>query len=284
MVVGYSFWPLLGVLSIDSFLDLACYPWSEFSFIIVVAAAGLALSATRHSKKSPSIYGIFLFSLLALASFFIRYAGVFLLGFVCWVFLKWPLNMVKRRALLLSTFVFLMVCIGWFINQIVQIGFPTGGSRYPNSESNLTLAGQLFRGFFDQILPFRDFSGSSSFAFMLGFFAFSILAILGQRLLQKSSIGHGSNFSGFLPYSKVLFGLGVSYLIFIIPLRWYYYFAESFDFRLLGPGFFWLWLAFFFELKARINPYKYGMLMAVWFACALVFALPWRQFFMSQFF
>jgi hypothetical protein len=80
-----------------------------------------------------------------------------------------------------------------------------------------------------------------------------------------------SSFANLMAFHLLLMGIG--YLVFIIPTRWYFYFAESFDLRLLGPGFGLLWLSFFtfFSGKSTKTPI---LALCFFISFALFFTLP----------
>jgi ammonia channel protein AmtB len=165
----------------------------------------------------------------------------------------------------------------WMAGQV------TGGDRYPNTDSANELFLSLATETGNQLMIFKDFAGSSSFSFRAGLVALVILLYLLYRHFQKQpSLEQtepglrSSTLISSVAFHLLLMGLG--YLVFMIPTRWYFYFAESFDLRLLGPGFGLIWLSFFTFLSSKT---KKTPRLALWlFVCfSLFFALPKQPMF-----
>ena len=157
--------PLLMVSFTDTFLELACNPWSEFSFILILIFTALFVSELEFKS-------LFRLSVLpAILLFFvcqIRYAGIFMLGFIL---VKFWQNKATRESLnfwIRTGVWFGLMLMFWFLIEVYFYGQVTGGDRYANTQSFQILALDLCLGLFNQILIFKDWSGSSTQSFTIG--------------------------------------------------------------------------------------------------------------------
>lgn len=260
-------WPLALAFCVDHSLELATYPWSECTFTMLLVA--FALARTKGNK--------FLEFLTTASSFLVRFAGISAL--VVWgvsrIRQKWKPtgNSVKSEFGLMIGFavwVAFYFCFEW-----LWYGQLTGGDRYPNSETHWVLFRQLKTELLNQVLLFRDFTGTSAWSFRLGLgvqLALILALFTGQR--RTESI-HSATV-----LSRHLLTIGLSYWAFIIPVRWYFYFAEPFDFRLLGPGGILLWLSLFTVYSARYRFRFPKITIGISLALALFLSLPRKEILM----
>ena len=260
----------------DTAIELATYPWSEFTFVIVlIVMATLASRLRLHLADRPldfTIAGTFCFA------FLVRYAAVFVLVLWClYALTHWWQGRpgYKAWAKLVGLgvgWVLLWSALEWYL-----YGQVTGGDRYLNQESNRTLFHQLTTSLADQVLVFKDLSGSSALSFSLGLgcmIAFLLWAFFGKSPAKKTS-------ETATPLFQELAAMGLLYLLFIIPVRWYFYFAEPFDFRLLGPGAILIFLSvsvwFFGRFRIR---FQY-LFVVCWIALSIFFSLPKAAIFLQ---
>ncbi len=250
-----SLLPLGFMIFMDSPLNLAAMGISEFSFLIISILVVFSLSRLELDFRPG--WQFMLILCLALAVL-LRYAAVFFIPLL--IFRWWNLKhngMGRTSRLILPFFYFLGIIALIFTLQVVDSGLPTGGDRYPNSDVFFTLSNSLFRGIVDQLLFFRDYSGAAPLVIFAGLIASCGFVFVAWK--NPFDIG----FSAYQPDDEIhsdfvkvlsanLFTAGVFYLAFIIPLRFYYYFAEGFDTRLLGPGFCLLWLGLAVGLEEKL--------------------------------
>ena len=276
-----SLLPLGFMIFMDSTLNLAAMGISEFSFLMVSILVVFSLSRLELDFRSG--WQFTLIASLALAAC-LRYAAVFFIPLL--IFRWWWLrqNGISRASRLILPFFYFLGIIALLLTlQVVDSGLPTGGDRYPNSDGFWTLSNSLFRGIIDQLLFFRDYSGSGFLAVFVGLIASCGFAFVAWK--NPFDIG----FSAYQPDDEIhgefvkvlsvnLLTAGIFYLAFIIPLRFYYYFAEGFDTRLLGPGFclLWLGLAVGFEEKLARQPLLIKLGFMVF---AATFFLPMKEAF-----
>ena len=78
--------------------------------------------------------------------------------------------------------------------------------------------------------------------------------------------------------SRNLMFAGILYLLFIIALRWFYYFAEFFDNRLLAPGASLLWLGLMVKQEKEIASQPFPVKI-FYILIAAVFFIPWKALF-----
>jgi len=276
-----SLLPLGFMIFMDSPLNLAALGISEFSFLIISILVVFSLSRLELDFRSGWQFMLILCLALAIL---LRYAAVFFIPLL--IFRWWHLKhngMGRASRLILPFFYFLGMIALIFTLQVVDSGLPTGGDRYPNSDGFITLSNSLFRGIVDQLLFFRDYSGAAPLAVFVGLIASSGFAFVAWK--NPFDIG----FSAYQPDDEIhsdfvkvlsanLFTAGVFYLAFIIPLRFYYYFAEGFDTRLLGPGFCLLWLGLAVGLEEKLA--RQPLLIKLgYLVFAAVFFLPMKEAF-----
>jgi hypothetical protein len=270
----------LGVLIFsDSLLILAGSGISEFAFILFSILAVLSLTRVETSHRP---FWQFLLLLSLAACIFMRYAAVYFLPFLLmkWYFLRLD-DREKASNMHLPIGFFILICFTLFGIQLADTGLPTGGDRYANSDSYLDLARGLVLGIADQLLIFRDISGSNPKAVFIG----SLLMLFLWNSLRKRfpenhlnpSLSEESEKTVFRnAFSRNLLYAGLFYFLFIIPVRWHYYFAEGFDNRLLAPGACLLWLGFLVSKEVEILrlPFWKKMLFLI---SASLFFLPKRE-------
>jgi hypothetical protein len=130
----------------------------------------------------------------------------------------------------------------------------------------------------NQVSLFRDFRNSSWISFLAGFvFLILLIYLIVKVPLQSDGSGFQAKDEFHAPFMKLLsrnlFLAGIVYVLFMVVIRWYFYFAESFDLRLLGPGACLIWLGWAVKMDANIGRqpliFKLGFLLVV-----LVFYLP----------
>ena len=274
-------WPLILALFSDTFLELGTYSWSEFSFIICLVTVSLILSKL---KKDSTPFTWFLLLVALFASSMIRYAAVFqmMLLFVLVIasFRTDRFYSVRLFRVMLGYGLFLLMFSVW---EWWIAGQVTGGDRYPNSDTMHELLMALLTETGNQLLIFKDFSGSSLFSFRAGVAAMVIMGFMLNRFRKRQVAEKALETSEEIPsfeksVSFHLLLMGIGYLLFIIPTRLYFYFAESFDLRLLGPGFSLLWLSFFTFLSGKTKKTPVWTLV-LFVSLALFFTLPKQAMF-----
>ncbi len=271
----FPLWPMVFLAFGDTLMELGCYPWSEFSFLTFLILATLVV--TRLETR-PSRATAFLAAVLLVFSFLVRYAAVFTVPFLL---MK---NLVHRksapekaRGFWLVALLFLSVPCLVAVWEWVYYGHLTGCDRYPNHENTLALFYQLVSETGNQLLLFKDMQGSSSFSFFAGLAGMGLLALL---LLfggcKENQVSNGKVDPEFREAAaRNLIWMGLLYFGFIILARWYFYFAESFDLRLLAPGFSLLWLGFFAFLANRFR-FRMVLVIPVFLAFSVFLSLPKR--------
>jgi hypothetical protein len=143
------------------------------------------------------------------------------------------------------------------------------------------LVSSLFTGLLNQACIFRDLSGSSWISFSLGV----VLNALFLWLIFRSrsfnpivSFASGQDDDHVLfrkVLSQNLLVAGCIYLLFIVGLRWYFYFAEYYDNRLLAPGASLIWLSFLVRKEDQILTLSFSYKL-IFLLVAAVFFIPWR--------
>mgnify|MGYP001206235801 CR=1 FL=1 len=274
-------WPLILVFFTDTLLEVGTYNWSEFSFIICLITVALLLA---KSKKDGTLFIWFLLLIALILSSMIRYAALcqmlVLSVLVTASFRTDRLRSLRLFRVMLGYGLFLVsfsVWEWWISGQV------TGGDRYPNPDGIQELMRDLFTEFGNQLLIFKDYTGSSVFSFRAGLAAMAILSFFLFRHFKKQPAENTTDTLETAPsfereVSVHLLLMGICYLLFMIPTRLYFYFAETFDLRLLGPGFSLLWLSFFTFLSGKTKKTP-RLALFLFLGFALFFTLPKQPMF-----
>lgn len=274
-------WPLVLFLFADTVLELGTYNWSEFSFVVSLIMVSVLLARTK-TDKSPTGYVLLLLALIG--SSLIRYAAVFqilLLAVLIAGHFKKDRTHAARLFWVLAGFGIYL--FGFSVWEWLTAGQVTGGDRYPNTDNGAELIHSLLLETGNQLLIFKDFSGSSAFSFRAGMVSMVVVAFFLYRSVRKPAAEErtepGDPIPSFIKSASFhLLLMGMGYLAFIIPTRWYFYFAESYDLRLLGPGFSLIWLAFFVFLSGKRTKTLW-LPLCLYVAFALFFTLPKQPIF-----
>lgn len=214
------------VLLGDGFLEISCHTWSEGPFCLLAVCWILI-----QFKRAPSWIWVLNFLLL----FSIRYAAVFLLPAYVILLLRFRKEAFGKWKPI--WFSLILVC-GWLAFETWRTGLPTGGDRYFNQEPWQKLLPNLANGLVNQFAFFRDWAGTTAGPmFWIGLGFQCLFSIWIFRSIWKSDTRPTSPPA--LSFIFLVSGLG--YLVQIMALRWWYYFAEGFDNRLLIPGGLLLW-------------------------------------------
>ncbi|HRH34486.1 MAG TPA: hypothetical protein PKY12_05475, partial [Catalimonadaceae bacterium] len=119
----------------------------------------------------------------------------------------------------------------------------------------------------NQLALFKNPFKSNFYGFLFAGIGQIILTIWMYKL-SKTKSSENSDFG------LVFCQLGLFYLLFIIPVRMHYYFAESFDCRLLGPGFLLLIPGLASRFSAFQSGFRPGKWLAIYMIISSLFFLP----------
>lgn len=260
---GFISWPaLLVVFFSDTAFELAGNVWSEFSFIFLLIMSVLWFNSNSKSGVRAPLFRGILAGLILTGAFFMRYVAVFIIPWLLWNWIK--VSKEQRPIYATAVAIFLASTVGWFFIQYFETGLLTGGDRYANGESNAYLTIDLARGMVNQLLVLRDWQGTKPFWELAGaiiqFFLLAFFLSFKGRWLKV--------------FQHPFFMLGLCYLFLVIPVRWYFYFAEGFDFRLMGPGFLFLGLGIIDGFLTPKGDKRRAGFILFWLAASLIFHLP----------
>lgn len=271
-----SLLPLGFVVFSDSALSLASMGISEFSFLISCVLVVFCLSKVEQRGEWIWQIGLIL-SLCSCIS--IRYAGLFFLPFLVFRMFQRPgISLQKIRTLLWPIFYFMVFSIFLFGAQWMDSGQLTGGDRYPNTDSSGRLLIDWLIEMINQFAFLRNLSGSSLLIFSAGVLCTLLMLWMTVKLPVKNA------FSVYQPKDELhnpflellssnLIHSGIFYLLGMSALRWFFYFAETFDTRLLGPGGCLIWLGWAVSMESRITRLPLGLKL-LFVVLAALFFLP----------
>lgn len=247
----------------DTGMELGANCWSEFSFFALILTFGHFFLQSQSDTKRPDG---FLLGILVMISFLIRYSAVFLAPFLVWKIVDSG-NQKLRNQRVITLILFGLFFAGWTWWQLFLTGLPTGGDRYPNSDSVLSLILDFILETGNQLALFKNPFKSNFYGFLFAGIGQIILTIWMYKL-SKTKSSENSDFG------LVFCQLGLFYLLFIIPVRMHYYFAESFDCRLLGPGFLLLIPGLASRFSAFQSGFRPGKWLAIYMIISSLFFLP----------
>jgi len=268
-------WPFCFFLFNDTLLELSCYSWSELSFILSLIFSGLILTKLQF-KPSWLFLLVLVFSLSL--SVFIRYSGVFMAFYLVWLMVSNVRTKPAFAQFLFAAGLFFALFLGGLaLWEWLVYGQLTGGDRYPNTDTWPALAQALGVEGLNQLVLFKDFTGSSLASFQMGLVALVFIFVFLFWKVKRFSKEVIAKPSATAPvFARYLMGIGLFYFLFMVPLRWYFYFAESFDFRLLGPGFSIFILGFFLWLSAHFKCRSFWPVVLFLFS-SMFFSVPKKE-------
>ena len=278
-----SLLPLGFVLFSDTALSLASMGISEFAFII--SCIFVVFSLSKLEQRGQLVWQISLCISLCFC-LWIRYAGLFFLPFL--LFHLWFFSDSGRQKFRLVIWPILFFCLfSLFLlgSQWMDSGQLTGGDRYPNSDSGLVLLKDLAIEILNQLCFFQNLSGSSLLSFSAGFLGAMLIIWLIVKMPLKNEnalfLGPDELHGPFIRKLALnLFLAGLFYTLIMIAGRWHFYFAETYDTRLLGPGGCLIWLGW--AVSAEANLLRQPLSLRLLFlALATLFFLPVES--LSQF-
>jgi hypothetical protein len=230
---------LYGVIFLfASYTQIYSNTWSETVFItaLVLFATSISYFILSH-KKNRTLYFLIMFSSLLL--FFSRYIGAFSFGLIGLLGLYYFVKRDRTTAITLIGIAVvnsIVMALYLYHNQI-ETGFPTGASRSPSLETNWELLHQLSKALVaETLIPYLRINliGGVVQFFVIGCFLWKSR----KNLLQKNSNIKINE----ITYSSVFGVIGFTYLFCIILIRWLTQF-DDYDYRLLAPGSFLLFIA-----------------------------------------
>ncbi len=261
----------------DTALEICSYPWSEGAF---VAISILLVIAWQRWEAGRKIIWFFAVLLLWLFLFSIRYAAVFFFLFMAYRLVFAPSWISRRKTMILPSLFFLLLVGMWFLVEWQLFGQITGGDRYANHNQPAELIDSLFGEVLNQLLWFKDVTGSSDISFYSGLSVQFFLVFWFVFFLRRKEKNELQIFSSQASLGGMMMQCGMAYLLFIIPLRWHFYFAELYDFRLLGPGFLVLFSGILLYADALFWFKNRFWITVVFLVFAVLFSIPKASLFL----
>lgn len=243
----------------DGFLEVSCHTWSEGPFCLLSLVWVLCLANPRWS-----LWWILCF----VGLFGLRYSAVFFLPASVILLLCFPKRQFPAWKAIATV---LLVVLTWLAFETWRSGLPTGGDRYANGESSKQLLMGLVLGLLNQFSFFRDYTGSPFHPlFMEGLGVQVVFLLLVPRITRQAMTGPIQQKPSF---PSLFWVVGSIYLVQILVVRWFFYFAEGFDNRLLIPGGFLIWAGILCWIWERGTRPGFWVFLSFWLA-ALFFGLP----------
>ena len=227
-----------------SYLEIFSYTWSETIFIFSLVWFSFSLHKVINSPVNS--WPIFVnLTIASIALFLSRYIGAFSVG-VIGALALYNLFIMKdyKRAFILliaSLASFILISI-YLYNNYLETGSLTGIIRFASPETNFYLLLKLVKAIFaESVIPIHSIKSDTVLVFVLYFIMqFGLLFIVWfkyKNFIKKNLVFIKPN------RLTLLFSIiGLTYLFFIILMRWFFYF-DGFDFRLIAPGTFLLFIA-----------------------------------------
>jgi len=253
-----------------SFLEIFTYTWSETAFIF--GLVWFSASIFNFIKKPNELFLIsvsLLFSSLFL--FLSRYIGAFSFGIIGLLGIYFGLvkkDKSKFIILIAISLFNLLLMSGYLYHNLLETGNFTGMPRIPSPETNANLFSTLFKATVSELIIHQnDTYLRKNLIFLaqyalIGFFTFKYRGYIFKPRVQES------NNKIYLPF---VFGIiGVTYLFFIILMRWNTQF-DIFNTRLLAPGSFLIFIAVINYIE-NITTQKYFNIFKILLISASLFS------------
>ena len=238
------------ILLFSAYIEIFSVAWSETIFIVALVwfAASVYLLIVNPKRISLLYFSIMVASLLLFMS---RYIGAFSFGLIGLLGLYYgAIKKDKSKSFILISIA--VINIGTMIlylhHNYTETGFPNGVERVPSPYTNLQSFYFLLRDMAaEALIPIRDMSRNGIMVF---FAQFSIIGLLlwkyRNNILQTNITTNQKP----VTLSLVFVMIGLVYLFFIILIGWVRWIGE-YDYRLLGPGSFLLFIGLIFYVQQR---------------------------------
>jgi len=264
--------PIYGVILLfSSYIEIFTYTWSETLFItMLLSFSSLLYLFTTNVKNTNLLYAsIFISSLLLFSS---RYIGAFSFGVIgllglYYFFIKREIK--KAIILIVIAIINSIIMILYLHHNYTETGFITGMPRIASPESTLYLFVLLIKSFVSEILiPIENITSENfKLALFIFILQFSILALFVKKyynsMIVKSTLDSKSRL-----FIILFSSIGLLYLFFIIIMRWLTQF-DQYNYRLLGPGSFLLFIAMIYYLKHKTSLEFFTVFKKVFIGLAL---------------
>ena len=232
------------IILFASYLEIFSYTWSETIFIF--SLVWFSFSLHKVIKSPINSWPIFInLTMASIALFLSRYIGAFSIGVIGSLALYnlFIMKDYKRAFILLTVSLVSFILISIYLyNNYLETGSPTGIIRFAAPETNFYLLLKLVKAIFaESVIPIHSIKADTVLVFFIYFILqFGLIFILWFK--YKSSIKKHLVFIKPNRLTLVFSIIGLTYLFFIVLMRWFIYF-DGYDFRLLAPGTFLLFIA-----------------------------------------
>ena len=227
-----------------SYLEIFSYTWSETIFIF--SLVWFSFSINKVINSSLNSWPIFInLTMASIALFLSRYIGAFSIAVIGSLALYnlFVIRDYKKAFILfaisLASFIFMGI---YLYNNYLETGSLTGILRFRAPETNFYLFLKLLKAIFAElVIPIHSIKSDTVPVFLKYFILqFGLLFILWLK--YKNFIKPHLIFVKPNRLTLLFSIIGLTYLLFIVLLRWFIYF-DGYDFRLLAPGTFLLFIA-----------------------------------------
>ena len=227
-----------------SYLEIFSYTWSETIFIFSLVWFSFCLN--KVFKSSINSWLIFInLTMAAIALFLSRYIGAFSVGVIGSLALYnlFIIKDYKRAFSLLAVSALSLILMSIYLyNNYLETGSITGIVRFASPETNFFLFLQLVKAFFAElVVPIHSIKSDTVLVFVkyyiLQFGLIFILLFKFKYFIKKHLFFIKPN-----RLTLIFSTIGLTYLFFIVFMRWFIYF-DGYDFRLIAPGTFLLFIA-----------------------------------------
>ncbi len=225
-----------------AYIEIFSYTWSETFFIFSLIWFGSSIHAYIINSNNFKTWTFLLLSSLCL--FLARYIGVFSVGVLGILSLYLLFIQKDSKKFMMIFFIIVLNSIfvmGYLYHNTLVTGYTTGMPRISSPETNINLLIMLLKAFFvELVITNATMSNGAVVMFiiqllLIRFWIFNDKRNLNFFMQEKSN--------DVVRVSFIFGGIGLSYVVSIVAMRWNTQFNE-FDYRLLGPGTFLLFIGF----------------------------------------
>lgn len=238
------------ILLFSSYIEIFSFTWSETIFIAasVWFATSVYLFIVNPKRISLLYFSIMMASLLLFMS---RYIGAFSFGLIGLLGLYYgAIKKDKSKSFILIgiAVINIGIMILYLYHNYTETGFPTGVKRTPSLETNLQFFYMLLKGMVaEALIPIQIMSRNGIMVFFVQFSIFGLLLWKYRNNILQTNITTNQKP---VTSSLVFVIIGLVYLFFTILIRWEFRIG-GFDYRLLGPGSFLLFIGLIFFVQQR---------------------------------
>ena len=241
----------------SSYLEIFSYSWSETVYIFCLISFATIIYQIVIKKPDEMFCLYVLIMFVSLLLFLSKYIGAFSFGVIGLLGLYHGILKKNKSVaiILIAIAIFnIMLMLGYLYNNYLETGFATGMERIPSLESHKQLFLMLVKAIIaETIIHSNSTDLKANLVFVMQGFIIGYFILANRKKIinpvEKNKI------IGVSKLQIVFMTIGILHLFFIVLMRWINHF-DNFNFRLLAPGSFLLFIAIINYIEKNVaQPY-----------------------------